>query len=226
MTSDDRAKLRAAAAGATPGPWHYYPCGEKSNDCLLGVAWDEDGQQPPAGQVDLHPYNERARKFEMDKYILDPVIAGSENDANYADFAFMALANPAAVLALLDALATAEAERDRARQEAADDRAAKNLVMAAVLDALAAAPLPGDSADVQQVPWTPDHLAERFRLIAAERDALRAALAPFAAYAVMLDAAGIPDTAAVRYDPSRLADHVTAGHCRAARDALGLAGGG
>jgi len=47
---------------------------------------------PPGGEVDLSPYNEKTHEYEMDKYILDPVIAASEDHANYADFAYIVAA--------------------------------------------------------------------------------------------------------------------------------------
>lgn len=94
-TAAELAAWQAACDAATEGPWHYYPCGEKSNDCILGPATDEDGNAPPAGRVECSPYNETTGEFEMDKYLIDPVIASAENDANYDDFAFIALARTA-----------------------------------------------------------------------------------------------------------------------------------
>lgn len=74
---------------ATPGPWHYYPCGEKSNDCVLGAAFGDDGPPPP-GRVELHPYNYDTNDFDMYKFDFDPVIARCFDHANYYDFCFMA----------------------------------------------------------------------------------------------------------------------------------------
>lgn len=96
MTDDELTKLRKLCDEATPPPWHYFPYGEKSNDCVLGAAVGEDEHDcPPPGRVDLHPYNEDADEYERDKYIMDPSIAFSEDHANYADFAFMAHARSA-----------------------------------------------------------------------------------------------------------------------------------
>ena len=112
MSKEELSRLQHLCEEATPPPWHYYPYGEKSNDCILGVAVGEDSRSPPAGRVELHPYDEEAREFEMDKYILEPAIASAENHANYADFAFMAEAR-GAVPALLG-----EVERLQSLREA------------------------------------------------------------------------------------------------------------
>ena len=82
-------EIKERCLQATPPPWHYFPCGEKSNDCLLGVAIDENGSYPPPGKVNLHPYNEDTNEYEMYKYDME-TIAAAENNADYADFAFMA----------------------------------------------------------------------------------------------------------------------------------------
>lgn len=50
----------------------------------------------------------------------------------------------------------------------------------------------------------------------AENERLRAALAPFAAYAATLDAAGVPDAAPVRYAPGARGAGPAAGDCRRA----------
>lgn len=109
------AKLRRLDAARTQGILHYYPCGEKSNDCLIGFAWDNKQQQPPGGEVNLSPYNERTRKYEEDKYILDPIVAASEDHANYADFAYLVAAANA-----IPALCQAWEEATAREQQLAD----------------------------------------------------------------------------------------------------------
>lgn len=117
ITDEKLAYLRKVCERATPPPWHYYPCGEKSNDCVLGVAVGEDGC-PPSGEIELHPYNEETGTFEMNKYILDPEIASQESCANYFDFAFIAEAREALPMLLdeverLQRALTAEGSRSK-----------------------------------------------------------------------------------------------------------------
>lgn len=117
----DLKPIKKRCEAATSGPWHYWPCGEKSNDCLLGVAVGEaesGGEDvPPPGRVDPHPYNEETGEFEMHKYIFDPSIAYAENHADYDDFAFMAHARTD-IPALI-------AEVERLRKQLAEKSAAQ-----------------------------------------------------------------------------------------------------
>lgn len=84
----DLTPIRERCERATPGPWHYCPCGEKSNDCILGVAYGEKGQPPP-GRVELHPYDEKTGKYDMWSLDIEE-IASRDNHARYDDFAFCA----------------------------------------------------------------------------------------------------------------------------------------
>lgn len=121
MTPEERKEARARCEAATPGPWHYYPCGDKSNDCLLGVAFGDKGEHPPPGKVELHPYDEKRHDYEMDKYTLDPVIASCEDHADYNDFDFIAHARtdlPAA----LDEIDRLEKAIRKHRDYRGDDR--------------------------------------------------------------------------------------------------------
>ena len=89
LSVDYLKQIKERCLQATPPPWHYFPCGEKSNDCLLGQAMDEKGSCPPPGIVNLHPYNENTCEYEMYKYDMN-TIAIKEDNADYADFAFIA----------------------------------------------------------------------------------------------------------------------------------------
>lgn len=98
MTAADRARLRELAEAATPGPWP-------------AMTWygSEDG-----GHAAIGPHHV-AQDEEDDGYNNgreDDAPGGPVEDRAMRDAAFIADANPTAVLALLDALDRAEAERD------------------------------------------------------------------------------------------------------------------
>lgn len=99
----DLDSLRKAAEKATPGPWlHGYEDGSGKND-------------PGEGACITGPFG------------LFPVIQGGDMDGvaagvlKQADATFIALANPATVLALLDRLDRAEAVVEAARESVSDN---------------------------------------------------------------------------------------------------------
>ena len=108
MTQEHRAALREAASKATPGPWEVQPACARFDSSVPVVMQDNDG-------------------FSIAEMCRG--IAGEPEEDNAA---YIALAHPAAVLALLDecdalraALDAAERERDEARRHANEGRQAE-----------------------------------------------------------------------------------------------------
>lgn len=94
MTDIDTAALRRLAEAATPGPWSWVDSGIESGSRVLGGATQPVLRTSPAGWPAA------------------------------ADSAYIAAANPSAMVELLDRLAGAEAERDRLRAQVEDARRA------------------------------------------------------------------------------------------------------
>lgn len=90
---------------ATAGPWAWRSYGEKSNNAILCTAVDND-DKPISGRFEEEQYNEATGEYEI-VATADEFIAYKENNANYADFNFIASARtdvPALVKALMEAL--------------------------------------------------------------------------------------------------------------------------
>lgn len=104
-TPTDYERLRAICKAATPGPWDIEP---RSSFAHKAIA---DG----ADAFDL-------AQIDTDDFLgweLYGPRASMRGDYIGPDAAFIAAANPAAVLALLDAIAALQAERDAAYERAA-----------------------------------------------------------------------------------------------------------
>jgi hypothetical protein len=110
MTSEQRAALREAASKATPGPWAV-------EDVGLNISPDV---------------------MQGDRVVASTVTSDMAKAQDKANAAYIALAHPDAVLALLDALDAAERERDDWRQGARAEAAIAD-TMKAERDAAAAA---------------------------------------------------------------------------------------
>jgi hypothetical protein len=111
-------RLGALEAGATEGPWAWEAVGEKSNDAVLGVVWSERLGGPVSGRADFNEYDEKNNEYTHDQQMVDE-IAERINDANYADFDFIAELRNAAprLIALAEKGMEAETHLDLLRRE-------------------------------------------------------------------------------------------------------------
>lgn len=92
----DEARLRELAEAATPGPWELWTASDARPHSIVGpTSWRREGAKV-GNIVDVRHYGATDAKY------------GPEQTTNAA---FIAAANPATILALLDALS---AERERA----------------------------------------------------------------------------------------------------------------
>lgn len=117
MTPDQQriAEIRERESRATEGPWHYVPCGDKSNDCLLGAG--SDGcESPPAGRLEVDEFDAVTGEY-IERWVLDPVIAENMGYADYDNFRFIAHARTD-IPWLLEQLAAAQAENEQLRKDA------------------------------------------------------------------------------------------------------------
>lgn len=98
-------RLGVLEAKASPGPWGWTNHGEKSNNAVLGTFYAMDDECTPLfGHVTEEEYDETTGEYKR-VADLDESVAYKEDNANYADFAFMAAARNAlpALLAVAEA---------------------------------------------------------------------------------------------------------------------------
>lgn len=91
----DKLELRRLAEAATPGPWKA--CGSARGGCGCGMVWSHRADVPVA------------EAWRGDREAPEP------SEGAKANAAFIAGANPAALLALLDELEACKADADRYR---------------------------------------------------------------------------------------------------------------
>lgn len=99
MDKVNKQELRRLAEAATPGPWKE--CGHARGGCSCGMVWSRAADLPVA------------EAWRGDQEAPEPAEGAKANAA------FIAAANPAAILSLLDELERAESDAERLRMQLA-----------------------------------------------------------------------------------------------------------
>ena len=113
LTEKKIAELRALCEKATPGPWCWESVAEKSNEFVVGLACNKNGEML-SGCINGVDYDEQTCAYIEDSVIRSSVVGANEDgNANFSDAALIAAARTA-LPDLLSDLEEARRERDEA----------------------------------------------------------------------------------------------------------------
>jgi hypothetical protein len=114
----DTRELRELAKRATPGPWCWESVAEKSNEFVVGIAFDKNGKQL-SGCINGKDYDEETSAWVEDAIIRRGAIGANESGhANFADAEYIAALSPDVLEGLCDERDRLERSRDDWQEDA------------------------------------------------------------------------------------------------------------